>query len=173
MIGGIIKLNESQPPAQKMKVWSLYLENTRTNENLLHMCLAYDLESAIEHAWQFLRNNVAYAIADPKMYTPKMWLSVSLEELVPFSTPVLPPNIKGDINAIFGGRNIIDELVSQILKSSFPAEKKSEVKSSLGETNVLMQKIIKNKDSKLFKESMGKFTEQEKKYIQSKLKIKP
>lgn len=163
MTGGIIKIAINRPPEPKMKVWSLFLTNN-TNDQLLHQCLAYDLEEAVEHAWEFLKNEPAYATFNPKTFTPRMWLSSTIDEMLPH---VIAQSTKMVVESV-PGASLIDELVSQFMKNTpaVPPKKAPET------TNDLMMKIIQNKDEKLFKASLGKFTEKEIKYIQNKLNLK-
>ena len=163
MTGGIIKIAINRPPDHKMKVWSLLLSNM-ANDQLLHQCLAYDLEEAVEHAWDYLKKEPAYATIDPKTFTPRMWLSSAIDELIPHAIAQSTKMVLESSTS----KSLIDELVSQFLKDTTPTPSKKGPET----TNDLMLRIIQNKDKKLFKASINKFTEKEIKYIQNKLNLK-
>lgn len=127
------------PPKPSLKVWSLYLEDNTTGR-LLHQCQAYELEEAIQNAWDFLKQN--WPTIEPRNYLPKMWLSTPVTEL------------------------------GHLPKHAVTLAVSPQVPEVQTEVNKLMEKIIKEKNRKLFRESIKKFNEQEIKYIKDKLKNK-
>lgn len=126
---------------RELRVWCLYLKSMQGAE-LLHMCLAYDLEEAVSHAWEFLRvkcdNNM------PMEYTPRMWLSMSISE-------------------------ISEQMFASEMKE-IKKEPKQVDNSNLSETSKLIHEIIQKEDTKLFQRSKKKLSQYEIKYIEEKLK---
>lgn len=126
---------------RELRVWCLYLKSLQGAE-LLHMCLAYDLEEAVGHAWNFLKEKCDNKA--PMEYTPKMWLSMSVDEI---------------------SKEMFASEMKEIKKTLEPP-----ANDGPSETSKLINEIIKNEDNKLFQRSKKKLTEYEIKYIEEKLK---
>lgn len=166
MTGGIIKINVNYPQGKPLKMWSLLMCNNN-NEQFLYMNLAHELEEAVEQAWDMMRKQAVYFGVDPKTYTPRMWLSIAYDEIAPYlqgeqksPTVVLEPN---PVN----GLGFFDKLFDKFMKDE------SDTIARPQAINDLMKKIIQEKNIKLFNKSMGKFNEQEIRYLKDQLKIKP
>lgn len=93
----------------KVKIWSVYLDDDHGGK-IMHMCLAYDLEEAINHAWAFVKKTCPGT--NPMTLLPKMWLSMDANDLT-VSTPSLIMETKQN----FYGNNEKNELIKTIIKT--------------------------------------------------------